>query len=308
MLKNILIKDLIINLNIFSLRKMFWVLFLFPGECDFTTENRGFGKSNKYNLKALKTYLHKKLKLVVRKIKNKHWRKIVMNNILSFTKLVYQCFSNDDGEIIKEPTGKIKRLKLPQENLDFLYDYISFAMNSEMLNKISKIYVMSEVEGIDAIFNHYNRMHPEDKINLKTARSNLNYNRTKMIKVFDEDILEQVIYFPGKADLVKYRNQLDWANVRFSKSNIFSTKLMIDLPRDTGKVKPSEDSIIGFMEAIEVYRKAKKAMIEKTIVEEYEDVIKYFNYLSLVSHRSDEEEELYNTMMSFLNGNPIIML
>ena len=38
------IKDLIINLNIFSLRKMFWVLFLFPGECDFTTENRGFGK------------------------------------------------------------------------------------------------------------------------------------------------------------------------------------------------------------------------------------------------------------------------
>ena len=62
------------------------------------------------------------------------------------------------------------------------------------------------------------------------------------------------------------------------------------------------------MEAIEVYRKAKKAMIEKTIVEEYEDVIKYFNYLSLASHRSDEEEELYNTMMSFVNGNPIIML
>ena len=83
---------------------------------------------------------------------------------------------------------------------------------------------------------------------------------------------------------------------------------MIDLPRDTGNVKPSEDSVIEFMEAIEVYRKAKKAMIEKSIVEEYEDVIKYFNYLSLASHRSDEEEELYNTMMSFLNGNPIIML
>ena len=231
-----------------------------------------------------------------------------MNNILSFTKLVYQCFSNDEGEIVKEPTGKIKRLKLPQENLDFLYDYISFAMNSELLNKVSKIYVMSEVEGIDAIFNHYNRLHPEDKINLKTARSNLNYNRTKMIKVFDEDMLEQVIYYTSKADLEKYRAQLDWATVRFSKSNIFSAKLMIDLPRDTGNVKPSEDSIVGFMEAIEVYRKAKKAMIEKTIAGEYEDVIKYFNYLSLANYRTDEEEELYNTMMGFLNGNPIIMI
>ena len=63
---------------------MFWVLFLFPGECDFTTENRSFGKSNKYNLKALKTYLHKKLKLVVRKIKNKHISLIkrIINSIL----------------------------------------------------------------------------------------------------------------------------------------------------------------------------------------------------------------------------------
>ena len=225
-----------------------------------------------------------------------------MENILKLTKLVYSCFYDKNGFIQKEPFGKIARMKLSQECIDFLYRYIEFMMNSKILNEASVIYVKSPYDTTKGVFEMHNREHPDDIINVKTAISNLDYNRRKVNKIFDQDMLTQIIFYSHKADIEKYQKQLDNAMSRYSRGSVFDGKLMIKLPNIISVDKPSNEKIESFKLMISSYRNANRQIIEQRVEDMYGDVVSYFNFLSVLNDRNEEEEEQFQQMSNFLNG------
>ena len=225
-----------------------------------------------------------------------------MDNILKTTKLLYSCYYDKDGRIMKEPTGKIGRLKLPETHLAFLYRYIEFIMNSKLLNEASVIYIKSPYDVAKGVFEMYNKEHPEDPVNVKTAISNLDYNRRKMIKVFDDDMLTKVIYYPKQADMERYNGKLDDAMKRYNKGSIFDGKLMIVLPKNVGTVEPTEADISDFMMAVQAYRNVNRKLIEEQVASQFSSVIAYFNYLSTLTYRDEWQDDVWRQMNDFLNG------
>lgn len=225
-----------------------------------------------------------------------------MENILKMTKMVYSCFYDKNGCIQKEPAGKIARMKLPQTHIDFLYRYIEFVMNSKLLNEASMIYIKSPYDAAKAVFEFYNKENPDSAVNVKTAISNLDYNRRKVNKAFDEDMLTQVVFYSHKVNIEKYQKQLDDAMTKYSKGSIFEGKVMIALPKSVGIEEPSKEEIESFMIMLSAYRTANRKLVEEQIQDMYGSVVAYFNYLSTLTYRDDKQEEQFRQMSNFLNG------
>lgn len=230
-----------------------------------------------------------------------------MYNILKSTKLVYTCFYNEDGHIQSEVSGKIKRMNLAEPSVAFLRGYIEFIMQSKLLNEAAVIYIKSPYDAVKSVFVAYNQQNPKEPINIKTAISNIDYNRRKLIKVFDEDMLMQIIYSSSTPDLDKYWKQLEAAMEKYSCGNIFDTKLMIRLPKTVSPVEVEEERITDFMEAIGAYRIPTKKMVEESIATDYKDVISFLNYLAQCPHKSEWQEDIWEQLNDYLNGQlPIL--
>ena len=225
-----------------------------------------------------------------------------MENILKMTKMLYSSYFDENGHIMKEPTGRIGRIGLPQKNLDFLYRYIEFIMNSKLLNEASKIYVKSPYESVKAVFEMYNKENPDKTINVKTGISNVDYNRRKLNRIFDEDMLVRVIQYYSTANVDRYQQQLDNAIAKYSKDSVFMGKVMIDLPKSVSVVVPDGDEIDNFKMMISAYRNSSKKLIEPQIKEMYEPVVAYFNFISSLATRNEEQEEQWRDMYNFLTG------
>ena len=227
-----------------------------------------------------------------------------MENLLKGTKLVYSCFVDGGGHINRVPTGKIARLNLSQDITDFLYRYINFILGTRLLNEASMIYIQSPYDSMKSVFAYYNEQHKTKPVNIKTAMSNLDYNRKKLNKIFDEDMLDNLIYhapFKGLPMLSHYNEQLAGAMEQYSPGSIFDGKLMIKLSKQKDMVQPTDQEIDDFMDVVSVYRSMDKKITEKAINEQFLTVISFFNFLSTQTTMTEWQREKWNRMQDFLN-------
>ena len=194
------------------------------------------------------------------------------------------------------------KMKLPEECIEFLRKYLEFMLNSKILNKAARIYIESPYDTAKLVFSMYNKDNPSDTLNIKTSLANLDYNRKKINRHFDEDMLFNVIYMSAKADLSKYTNQLRVAMDKFNKTNVFSDYINLNLPKIIGDREVLGMNIDSFLLAIAPYRKSNIRVVEDVIAKEYSEVVAYLNYISSLSCRTPEQEEIYQKLMSFLTG------
>lgn len=226
-------------------------------------------------------------------------------NNLRGTKNIYASFADDQGHITKEPKGLVSYERLPKEVVGFLYEYLDFALHSKILNEASIVYIKSPyTSSVEYIFNKHNENHPDNIFNLKTAASNLDYNRRKLDKVFDSDMLDVLTsrFKGGLEKLPHYREQLDNAIKQYSRGDAFGNSLFIEISRHQSRDIPTKDAIEEFMMAIDKYRTVNKKTIQSIINEQYKDVIGYFNYLSQCKDRNEWQEEIWQELQAFLNG------
>ena len=227
-----------------------------------------------------------------------------MANILKATKMIYNCFYDGQGHIKSSVTGELARMNLPEENMNFLQRYIEFMMNSKILNEDTKIYLTSFRDTVKGAFEQHNQNNPDNQVNVKTAISNVDYARRKIIKYFDDDMLTHVIYYPRSADLSKYQKQLEEAMSKYSRGSIFEDKVILKMPKAVSTEQPSEDDINNLKMLIGVYRVIAKQRAEQEMKDQYLQVIGYFNFLGSKTNRSEAENRIYMDMVNYLNCEP----
>lgn len=225
-----------------------------------------------------------------------------MSKLMKISREVYNCFTDRDGHITEQPTGSIARMKLPEDNVRFLRCYLEFLLGSKVLNEAARIYIASNYASIKSTFAGWNNDHPDKALNVKTAISNLDYSRRKLLTLFDEDMLANVIYHSHKADMTRYWEQLRSASDRYSKASALGNCLMIKTPTAVSSKAVEQSDIEDFMAAVAPYRLSTKKKVESAIEDAYAPVMGYINYLSTLLERTPEQEAVWQQVSSFLDG------
>ena len=228
-----------------------------------------------------------------------------MSQLLKQIHNLYLDFYDKEGNIMDEPVGTITRLSLPESHIKFLKRFLEFIMNSKILNESTKIYITSPLasSSINSTFAYWNKNNPNQQVNIKTATSNVDYCRRKIIKLFEDDMISMLTYYPQKADIDHYEEQLKAAMLQYSNKSTISGSLMIDLGKFTSYEPVGESRLFEFMETIGPYRTKLRKTIEATINNEYADVIGYLNYLQAIHNKTPDQEETWVALLNFLNGS-----
>lgn len=226
-----------------------------------------------------------------------------MSKIMKMSRTLFNDFTDEQGNLLEQPKNSIGKKNLPEEHVRYLKRYLEFLLNSKILNKAARIYIQSPhtTLSVAATAEFYNRQNPENKVNVKTFISNIDYCRKKLSALFDDDMLERVIYYSGTCDLEKYQTQLEKAIGQYAKADLFKGKLLIELSASTKPQEVDETRIKEFMDIIEPYRTHAVKTVEKLVASEYEDVIGYFGYLTSSVRLTDEQERQLQEMTEFLN-------
>lgn len=211
-------------------------------------------------------------------------------------KLIYDSFYTADGKLLDLPVGQLGHGEYSDEAIKFMRSFIEFMANSDALCKYAKIYLKSPVSTLQDAFKNYNYRHPEDGVNVKTAISNMDYNRRKLLEIFPEDMLEKVIRDSPDTSYDKYWECLEQAISKYNKTGLFDN-LAVKLTKAISTNKPDEERITSFRKMIVPYTKKNRKKIEKAINSEFRDVIGYLNYLDTKVDRTDEEDVIHKAIL-----------
>ena len=228
----------------------------------------------------------------------KRWWEVMRDTgFFKRVKLIYDSFYTADGKLLDLPVGQLSRREYSAEAIKFMRTLIEFLYNSDALCKYAKIYLRSPASTLNDAFKNYNYHHPEDGLNVKTAISNMDYNRRKLLEIFPEGMLEAVILDAPGTDYAPYWESLEQAMSRYNKVGLFDN-LSVKLIKAISSDKPDIERIIAFRKMIAPYTKKNRKRIEKEINSSFRDVIGYLNYLSMKPDRTEEENRIHRAILN----------
>lgn len=106
-------------------------------------------------------------------------------------------------------------------------------------------------------FRLYNTGLPEaEQINIKTAYAKVNYDRQKLLKIFPEDMLTDVVTRKNP-DMTRYEKLLNLAISKYARKSRLLDKLALRIPRSTLNETLTDDE---FDELFSILRNYKKVL------------------------------------------------
>lgn len=116
-------------------------------------------------------------------------------------------------------------------------------------------------------FRLYNTGLPEEQqINIKTAYAKVNYDRQKMLKIFPEDMLTDVVTRKNP-DMSHYEKLLNLAVSRYSKKSRLLDKLALRIPRSTLNETLTDDELDELYSIIAPYSRHHIRAVEAALPE-----------------------------------------
>ena len=119
-------------------------------------------------------------------------------DMLDETKVWLKYFYNN-GQWEEEPNFKINGRDPEPELIEFLRGFFMFIMESNFVSENTKIWLTSHESTVKAAVNNYNNQVLEvDRVKENTVAANIQYDKNKVKKFFDQDILYKLMNYPEK--------------------------------------------------------------------------------------------------------------
>lgn len=204
---------------------------------------------------------------------------------------------NYDGSLREKPIGFLARRALGRHQDDFLRRYIDLIMNSKIVGNTTKIYFRSVLPSVASVIKNHNLGLPEhEQINIKTAQSQINYDRKKLLKYFTEDMLTKVIGYKD-CDVTQYNKMLNLAIFDYNKGNKLLDNILLTLPKVIVEDSISDDEWKDFIEIIAPFVKTHREYVESNLPEKS---VGYLYYLMSTPTLYGKRKEHYKEIKEML--------
>lgn len=207
-----------------------------------------------------------------------------------------------DGEWEEDPAIKFNGRMIESKTKRFMYDFFKFLIESTFLNKCTIIWLNSNLPSMQKTFEFYNSQCDEiDALNIKTAITNVDYDKKKLGKYFDKEMLFNVITYPEE-NLGEAIEKLDILNRKYFNDKEYKSSLVLKLPIDVINKKLSEEKFGTLTEMLRRYSKPVIKEIESGENKEFDyEMIGYYNYLISNKHLNVEETKRLGKIKELLD-------
>ena len=207
-----------------------------------------------------------------------------------------------NGQWLEEPLNiRINGRDVEPRVMDFMYNFFRFLIEGTMISNCTIIWLTSNLSNVREAIEHYNSQQLEiDQLNMNTAQSKIQYDKNKLMKHFDSDLLFHVMVDPDK--------YLEPAVLILDK---LMRAYMDDYEyRKALAIKPSKEFIVKeideyswalLCELLRRYNKSHIEEIEKGTDKEFNsNILGYYNYLISCKKLNKEEKARLNTLRNIL--------
>lgn len=202
------------------------------------------------------------------------------NNILDESKKWLPYFYINNTWIDKDIKIKFNGRQLNKEVVNFLNDLFHFYFESKMFNDCTILWLKSNASSMKECIEFYNnQVKVEDRLNVNTALSKIQYDRKKLERYFNVNEFINILAYPEKY-LDSNREKLDKLSREYMKDGEYNKAMVLKIPKEP-ICKEVEDSTWYVLEdMIRSYSKKRIETIESgndLIINS--NVIGYYNYL-----------------------------
>jgi hypothetical protein len=186
----------------------------------------------------------------------------------------------DNGEWKKDPEVRYNGKLINQESVDFLEQFYRFLIESSFLNEATIMWLNSNLSSVRDMVEHYNSQVLEiNALNINTAQSAVTYDKRKIGKYFEENMILKVCLYP-EDNLEQNQVTLDKLQRLYMNDKEYRDSMVIKLPKDYMNKSLTREDWMRLSNIIERYSKRKIEMIEQGLDSNVTgDMIGYYNYL-----------------------------
>ena len=222
------------------------------------------------------------------------------NNLIDESKAWLPYFYKD-GVWESHPEIKYNGRIVKDETIKFMYEFFRFLLDSKFLSNSTHIWLKSNLPSMQKAFEFYNSQCDEiDAVNIKTAITNVDYDKSKLKKYFDKYMLINVITYPDE-HLPDAIEKLDLLNRKYMNDKEYKDSLVIKLPTDIISKRISDEKYTALATMLKRYSKKTIKDIESGNSQELTpEMIGYYNYLISGKKLSDVEQERLSEIHNIL--------
>lgn len=218
-----------------------------------------------------------------------------MSSLLLSTRDVIHDLMDKEGNLYPTPRARILRLNLDKEKIKFLLDYISFLMNTKVVCDVTKMYLL-QTGSLPEIVREYNAGMPEEKqINSNTAQSKVYYDKNKLEKLFEQDMIQKLLH--QNCDTTPYDKLLALAINRYTRKNKLLGNLVLKLPQNLFNETLSDQEFNEVFGIIAPYCKKQITFIQENLPTEG---VGYINYLMSAQELKGVDKERFERLQLIL--------
>lgn len=226
-----------------------------------------------------------------------------MSKLLKDTKQLYYDYMNyseESGDKFYDNVKSDDKYSLSTAEKHFIKRYLSLVINSSIVSESTKAYlrypaISSDRQTFQSIINSQKKDRKSKVYNYNTVIAMLNYDEKKLIKYFDEDMLEIIMKIKKvrKIDLSKYEGQLNIAIARFGKPNELVDELVLKVPLTELGGELTNQEFNKLLEIIKPFSKVAMKQLIETLPENYKQ---YLNYLLFVEEKGQLDRDRYTLL------------
>lgn len=226
-----------------------------------------------------------------------------MSKLLKDTKQLYYDYMNyseESGDKFYDNVKSDDKYSLSTAEKHFIKRYLSLVINSSIVSDSTKAYlrypaISSDRQTFQSIINSQKKDRKSKVYNYNTVIAMLNYDEKKLIKYFDEDMLEIIMKIKKvrKIDLSKYEGQLNIAIARFGKPNELVDELVLKVPLTELGGELTNQEFNELLEIIKPFSKVAMKQLIETLPENYKQ---YLNYLLFVEEKGQLDRDRYTLL------------
>lgn len=202
-----------------------------------------------------------------------------MSDMLEYTKRYIKDFYVNE-EWVDKPVLNYGNKEVSKESIEFLRELFIFFIESSFLSNESKIYIKSRASSVRQAIEEYNLiLDDEDKININTAQSKIQYDKRKINRSLEDNMILNAMIYPDKF-IRAYREDLMVLYPKYMKVKEYRDSTVLRLDQNVVVNDISDKDYNDLLKVLSIYSKETISKVEKGEQLLNNDMIGYFNYIT----------------------------
>lgn len=214
--------------------------------------------------------------------------------------IVYDLMDNNGNSRV-EPIGLVGSRKLPDSRLDLLRSFITLLLDTKILSDETRLYVFDRHISIEGVNDNLNNLEKNKNktIPLLTTKSKINYDRSKLERLFGRSMLGDIVLRENNNDKMgDYMSLIVDAMMKYRKDKTdLRENIALNLDKTVLCKELTEEQFDSFKLTIMPYLKSHMEMLAKTIDS---DSVGYFNYLLYSPKLSEVDKQRLEELKQIL--------